>query len=141
MYSPVLTPRRAIVFVLALVVGIHFLLTLFHEEYSRATSLNNLGLASQLRLHDAHSSPTSSNSSTSTSLSYHTPIQGPHGPRMNATLVMLARNGDINGVVQSMQSLEDRFNSQYKYPWIFLNDEPFTEEFKESVRSDVICVY
>jgi hypothetical protein len=40
---------------------------------------------------------------------------------MNATLVMLARNSDINGVVSSMQSLEDRWNSHYNYPWILLN--------------------
>ena len=30
-----------------------------------------------------------------------------------------------------MRSLEDRFNRDYKYPWVFLNDEPFTEEFME----------
>ncbi|KAF8918091.1 glycosyltransferase family 15 protein [Mucidula mucida] len=53
--------------------------------------------------------------------------------RANATFVMLCRNKDINGVVASMQSVEDRFNHQYNYPWILLNDEPFTEEFKQRV--------
>jgi hypothetical protein len=28
-----------------------------------------------------------------------------------------------------MKMIEDRFNRIYKYPWTFLNDEPFTEEF------------
>ncbi|KAI9028144.1 nucleotide-diphospho-sugar transferase [Phycomyces nitens] len=28
-----------------------------------------------------------------------------------------------------MRYLEDRFNRKYNYPWIFLNEEPFTEEF------------
>lgn len=31
-----------------------------------------------------------------------------------------------------MRSLEDRFNHKYKYPWTFLNDVPFTEEFIEA---------
>ena len=49
----------------------------------------------------------------------------------NATMVMLVRNRELEGALSSMRSLEDRFNRQYKYPWVFLNDEPFTEEFIE----------
>jgi len=30
-----------------------------------------------------------------------------------------------------MRQLEDRFNKKYNYPYVFLNDVPFTEEFKE----------
>jgi alpha 1,2-mannosyltransferase len=59
------------------------------------------------------------------------PTNGNSTDRANATLLILARNSDINGVVQSMQSLEDRFNRHYNYPWVFLNEEPFSEEFKE----------
>src|SRR5260221_2573222 len=51
--------------------------------------------------------------------------------RPNATFVFQCRTNDINGVVSSMQQLEDRFNRKYHYPWVFLNEEPFTEEFKE----------
>ncbi|EHL03139.1 putative Alpha-1,2 mannosyltransferase KTR1 [Glarea lozoyensis 74030] len=29
-----------------------------------------------------------------------------------------------------MKQLEERWNSKYQYPWIFFNDEPFTDEFK-----------
>lgn len=29
-----------------------------------------------------------------------------------------------------MKQIEDRFNRNYHYPWTFLNDEPFTEEFR-----------
>lgn len=50
--------------------------------------------------------------------------------RANATFVLLARNKDIEGVVQSVQSVEDRFNHKYNYPWVLLNEEPFTPEFK-----------
>ncbi|KIY44177.1 glycosyltransferase family 15 protein [Fistulina hepatica ATCC 64428] len=42
---------------------------------------------------------------------------------------MLARNEDISGVVHSMKQVEGRFNKDRLYPWVFLNDMPFTEEF------------
>jgi alpha 1,2-mannosyltransferase len=50
--------------------------------------------------------------------------------RANATLVMLARNTDLNGVISSVEQLEARFNRKFNYPWVFLNDEPFTTDFK-----------
>lgn len=46
---------------------------------------------------------------------------------------MLARNSDLKGVIQSMREVEDRFNSKFNYPWVLLNEEPFTPEFKKSV--------
>ncbi|KAM9924725.1 hypothetical protein OXX59_004334 [Metschnikowia pulcherrima] len=49
--------------------------------------------------------------------------------RENATLVMLVRNSELAGALQSMRSLEDRFNRHYKYPWVFLNDVPFDDDF------------
>ncbi len=51
----------------------------------------------------------------------------------NATFVFLCRNDDINGVVSSVQQVEDRFNRRHQYPWVFLNEEPFTEEFKTCI--------
>jgi hypothetical protein len=53
--------------------------------------------------------------------------------RANATFVLLARNSDLEGVVESIRQMEDRFNHKHKYPWVFLNEEPFTEAFKMSV--------
>ncbi|KAL1914322.1 uncharacterized protein VTP21DRAFT_9015 [Calcarisporiella thermophila] len=55
--------------------------------------------------------------------------------RARAAFVVLARNSDIHGVRQSMQKMEDRFNRRYGYPWIFLNDVEFSEEFKEMTRA------
>jgi hypothetical protein len=46
---------------------------------------------------------------------------------------MLARNSDLIGAAQSVRRLEDRFNKNYRYPWVFLNDEPFSDEFKRCV--------
>ncbi|KAJ3850521.1 glycosyltransferase family 15 protein, partial [Lentinula lateritia] len=53
--------------------------------------------------------------------------------RENATLVFLARNSELKGVLISMQNLESRFNRKHMYPWVFLNDEEFTNEFKGRV--------
>ena len=50
--------------------------------------------------------------------------------KANAAIVSLARNGDIDGIVFSMKQMEDRFNKRYRYPYVFLNEEVFSEEFK-----------
>jgi alpha 1,2-mannosyltransferase len=82
------------------------------------------------------------NTIPSTYYDYHAPYEGtevyagasPAGPsprrRENATLVMLASNSDVNGAVQSVYEMEARFNHKYNYPWIFLNNEEFSDEFK-----------
>lgn len=49
-----------------------------------------------------------------------------------AALISLARNSELVGIMQSMRQLEYQWNRKYNYPWIFFNDEPFTEEFKVS---------
>ncbi|KAI9492521.1 nucleotide-diphospho-sugar transferase [Zychaea mexicana] len=56
-------------------------------------------------------------------------------PRVKGAFVALARNREVHAMRSSMRYLEDRFNHKYKYSWIFLNEEPFTEEFKNLTRS------
>lgn len=51
--------------------------------------------------------------------------------RANATFVILCRNSDLGGTVRSVREIEDRFNRKYRYPYVFLNEEPFSNEFKE----------
>ena len=51
--------------------------------------------------------------------------------RANATFVMLARNSDIDDAVRSIRAIEDRFNTRHGYPYVFLNEVPFTEDFKK----------
>ena len=69
-------------------------------------------------------------------------------PRAKAAFIALVRNDELEGMVQSMQectclrtslhhtdiSVEFRFNRKYNYPWVFLNDKPFTNQFKREVR-------
>ncbi|GAA5999426.1 glycosyltransferase family 15 protein [Rhodotorula paludigena] len=50
--------------------------------------------------------------------------------KVKATFVMLARNSDVWGAVESIRGLEDRFNRRHHHDWTFLNEEPFSDEFK-----------
>jgi len=51
--------------------------------------------------------------------------------KVKAAFVTLVRNNELWEIVKSIRQVEDRFNRNYHYPWIFLNDEPFTKEFKD----------
>ncbi|CCF59096.1 hypothetical protein KAFR_0G00630 [Kazachstania africana CBS 2517] len=55
--------------------------------------------------------------------------------RENATLLMLVRNEELAGALRAMRSLEDRFNKNYHYDWIFLNDVPFEDIFIETTSA------
>lgn len=55
------------------------------------------------------------------------------GPRANASFVVLARNSELEGVIKSMNSLERHFNQWFNYPWVFLNDQDFDDNFKLTV--------
>ncbi|KAG7789868.1 hypothetical protein KL910_002574 [Ogataea haglerorum] len=57
--------------------------------------------------------------------------------RENATILSLCRNEDLNGIISSIQNLEDRFNRHFNYDWVFLNNVPFSEEFKNKVSAMV----
>ncbi|CAG8479665.1 5801_t:CDS:2 [Acaulospora colombiana] len=52
------------------------------------------------------------------------------GSNVKAAFVVLIRNGDLHSFRATMRQLEDRYNHKYNYPYVFLNNEPFTEEFK-----------
>ncbi|RKF78171.1 O-glycoside alpha-1,2-mannosyltransferase-like protein 4 [Golovinomyces cichoracearum] len=56
-------------------------------------------------------------------------------PRANAAFVVLARNKELDGVIQSMKSIERHFNRWYNYPYVFLNDAEFNSTFKETVAN------
>jgi len=100
--------------VLGLLISLHYILSVSHEEYARKTSLSQF-------LPSKHEPP------------YKTPIPEYYGNntrRANAAIVILARNGDLSGILESVKQLEDRFNKKFHYPYVFLNEEPFSDEFK-----------
>lgn len=122
-------------------IGLHSILSFTHEEYGRATSISRLTgwtTTNPYTEEDIAAYPTSP-----------APASAPQAynvtRRANATLLMLARNSDIEGAMRSVRELEDRFNRKFGYPWTFLNEEPFSEEFKRCVvsraagRSQSVC--
>ncbi|KIY43542.1 glycosyltransferase family 15 protein [Fistulina hepatica ATCC 64428] len=133
---PVMTPRRYILLVLLLVVCLHYILSISFESYGSIASLSNLGghlevpSGSLSTEQDFVGAAPATHSTTLPNLSYNTS----HGyERANATFVFLCRNSDLEGVVSSIQQVEDRFNKKFHYPWVLLNEEPFTDEFKMRV--------
>ncbi|OLL22359.1 Alpha-1,2 mannosyltransferase KTR1, partial [Neolecta irregularis DAH-3] len=40
-----------------------------------------------------------------------------------------ATNRELDDALSSIRQIEDRFNHKFHYPWVFLNDEPFTKDF------------
>ncbi|KAF9936394.1 hypothetical protein BGZ65_002423 [Modicella reniformis] len=63
----------------------------------------------------------------------------PLGPKnlerkVKATFVMLVRDKELYGAVSTVQQIEDRFNRHYQYPYVFLNDKPFTNSFKDVMK-------
>ena len=67
----------------------------------------------------------------------------PYSDRINATLLSLVRNKELKELVQSMQDLERTWNHKFNYPWTFINDEPFTDEFKKvtQLQTKAQCRY
>jgi hypothetical protein len=60
-------------------------------------------------------------------------------PRQNrsaATILSLVRNSELKGMIQSMKDLEATWNHKFNYPWTFINDEPFTSEFKKKTQAE-----
>ncbi|KAJ1960036.1 hypothetical protein GGI12_004020 [Dipsacomyces acuminosporus] len=57
------------------------------------------------------------------------------GERVNAAIVVLVRNSELDGLRKSMRMFEDRFNRRFKYPYVLLNDEEFTQEFRDGIKA------
>ncbi|KAK2737564.1 alpha-1,2-mannosyltransferase (Kre5) [Myotisia sp. PD_48] len=57
------------------------------------------------------------------------------GPRANAAFVVLARNKELEGVIESIKSIERHFNRYWNYPYVFLNDGDFDDTFKDTVNN------
>lgn len=49
--------------------------------------------------------------------------------RANATYLVLCRNNEVYELIETIQNMQDRFNSKYNYDWVFLNDKPFDGRF------------
>lgn len=117
------TPTRYILLALGLLISLHLILSFAHEEYGQTTSLS--------RLADSFRKTPKPFSSVPDEYYVNNSIPTPPSRKAKAAFVILARNGDLSGVLSSMKQLEDRFNRKFQYPYVFLNEQPFTDEFKQ----------
>ncbi|KAJ2387611.1 hypothetical protein GGI23_006237, partial [Coemansia sp. RSA 2559] len=53
---------------------------------------------------------------------------------VRAAFVILVRNSELHDLRATVRQLEDQFNKRHHYPYVFLNNEPFTEEFKQAME-------
>ncbi|KAJ1932738.1 alpha 1,2-mannosyltransferase 2.4.1, partial [Linderina macrospora] len=53
--------------------------------------------------------------------------------KVSAAFVILTRNRDLKDLRETLIQLEDRINRKYHYPYVFLNNEPFSDEFKDKI--------
>jgi alpha 1,2-mannosyltransferase len=126
-----MTRTRYLLAIFAIVISGHYILSLTHESYGRATSFSCF---------TQPSSPSSHNVPPESDIPDGHKIPGGHNSSLelvqrkaNATFVILARNSDLDNTVRSIREMEDRFNTRHHYPYVLLNDEEFTEEFKRCV--------
>jgi alpha 1,2-mannosyltransferase len=54
--------------------------------------------------------------------------------KAKAAIVILARNSDLEGLNKTIPQFESTFNHKFQYPYVFLNDVPFNENFKQNVK-------
>jgi len=99
-------------------ISLHSILTISNESYGQKTSVSNLF---------------NGNSEQETEPAVDVGYSDPQLGKANAAFVMLCRNEEVDGAVKSIRELEDRFNYKYHYPWVFLNEVEFTEDFKKRV--------
>ena len=117
---------------------VHVLLSFFHESYSQITSISSIKHYLEYDQSSLHHTPIEDVAANPAPINWvetdYSTIT-PHAPvaRANATFVILARNSDLEGTIQSVRQVEERFNRRFNYPYVFLNEVEFTEEFKEYV--------
>ncbi|KAI8811879.1 nucleotide-diphospho-sugar transferase [Cladochytrium replicatum] len=57
--------------------------------------------------------------------------------RANACILILCQNKDLRDMLRTIRMFEDRFNRRYKYPYVFINDVPFSDEFQLRIRTAI----
>lgn len=55
--------------------------------------------------------------------------------RSDSVILILCRNEDKDEISKTMVNFEEKFNSRYRYPYVFLNDKDWTDEFKDKIKS------
>ncbi|TFK29950.1 glycosyltransferase family 15 protein [Coprinopsis marcescibilis] len=118
---------RYVVLALGILISLHFILSLTHESYGRVTGMDTI--KTKLSGKGSNVPPYK----VAVPDKYYVKENATTPELVNAAIVMLARNGDISGVMTSIKQFEDRFNKKFHYPYVLLNEVPFNDDFKRRV--------
>ncbi|KAI5191369.1 alpha 1,2-mannosyltransferase [Nematocida sp. AWRm77] len=58
----------------------------------------------------------------------------------NACIFILCRDSDLPGLRTTLEIFEARFNAKHKYPYVIVNNQSFSEEFKKEISAVVTDV-
>ncbi|KAJ2735154.1 hypothetical protein IW152_001783 [Coemansia sp. BCRC 34962] len=78
---------------------------------------------------------TSYSSAASSEHSIGTGARSSNNTLLRAAIVALVRNLELGSIRATIRQVDDRFNREFGYPYILLNDEDFTDEFKDKVQA------
>ncbi len=89
----------------------------------------------------SHESPIEDTPDFKGSLNQQTKVNRPepvgNTTKVNAAFVMLCRESDLSDVLSSLRGLESRFNQKFKYPYVFINNDNFSDNFKQRVKEAI----
>lgn len=54
--------------------------------------------------------------------------------KQSAVILILCRNSDKNEIKTTLENFEQRFNSKFNYPYVFLNDSEWERDFKTEIN-------
>lgn len=57
------------------------------------------------------------------------------GKKPKACFVSLVRSSEMDALAATIKVVQEKFNDVYNYDWVFLNDEPFEQFFKDTIKS------
>ncbi|CED85436.1 glycosyltransferase family 15 protein [Phaffia rhodozyma] len=123
------SPLKLIPLIFLSLFAFHFLLSALHQGYADTAS----GLIAGSKSSDGKygSGGVKPHPSTWRDLESAAGNVTRSGEKVNAAFVILARNSDLWSLADSIKQMERAFNHWANYPYVFLNEEPFSEEFKQ----------
>lgn len=57
--------------------------------------------------------------------------------RPKACFLLLARDKDLEDLKPTLANVEETFNAKFRYPYVFLNDAPYSQAFMQGVRESL----
>lgn len=52
-----------------------------------------------------------------------------------AAILLLARDGDLEALLPTLNNFEAKFNARFRYPYVFLNEDSLSQTFQQGIRT------